>query len=52
MLPAGACLTLKANRGAKAVREGGYNVSEAELRFGPAWLEKDDDELLKLFHGW
>ena len=52
VLPAGACLTLKANRGAEAVRNGGYNVSEAMIKFGPDWLEKDDDELLKLFHGW
>ena len=51
VLPAGACLTLKANLGADVVRERGYNVSEAELKFGPQWLDKDDDELLKLFHG-
>ena len=52
VLPAGACLTLKATHGAEEVRNGGYNVSEAQLRFGPDWLEKDDDELVKLFHGW
>ena len=52
VLPAGACLTLKANLGADLVRERGYDVSEAVIKFGTDWLEKDDDELVKLFHGW
>lgn len=40
-LPASALLFLKMSRGADHLRDGGYDLSAAEKRFGKDWLDRE-----------
>lgn len=49
-LPADALLALKINAGTDWIIELGLDTSEADLKFGKNWMERDHVELITLLH--
>jgi len=43
-------LVLKETMGAEWIIEQGLDTSEADRKFGPGWMERDNDELAAILH--